>query len=347
MEQTTPPRSSLPPGFRLGSLCIAPPLVLAPMAGLTDRAFRRLVRSCGELGLAVGEITSSEGLTRGNRRATQLLRVAPDEHPIALQISGSDPARMAGAARLCADAGADFVDINMGCPVPKITRTACGSSWMRDPEGAAVLARTVVEASPVPVTVKMRLGWSEHSLTYLELAKQLEDAGVSALTLHARTREQGYSGRARWEHIARLKETVSIPVVGNGDATRAEEVLELFRTTGCDGVMVGRAALKNPWIFRQAVELATAGSCAEPAFAERLDLARRHFEDLLAEEPSGLALHRMKSFLGKFTKGIPGASALRASLDRLKEPQALADAFDAWGREVAAERQSDAGTPTR
>lgn len=317
------------------------------MAGLTDRAFRRLVRSCGGVGLTVGEITSSEGLTRGNRRATQLLRVAPDEHPIALQISGNDPARMADAARLCADAGADAVDINMGCPVQKITRTACGSAWMRDPEGAAALARTVVDASPVPVTVKMRLGWSENSLTYLELAKNLEQAGVCGLTLHARTREQGYSGRARWEHIARLKEAVSIPVVGNGDATRAEEVLELFRTTGCDGVMVGRAALKNPWIFRQVLEVAASGPCTEPKFAERLDLARRHFEDLLAEEPPGLALHRMKSFLGKFTKGIPGASALRASLDRLREPQELMEAFEAWAREAAAERRRDAGAPPR
>jgi tRNA-dihydrouridine synthase B len=317
-------------GFRLGSFAIVPSLVLAPMAGLTDRAFRRLVRSCGGVGLVVGEITSSEGLTRGNLRAERLIAVSPDEHPIALQISGSDAGRMAEAARRCARAGADLVDINMGCPVPKITRTACGSALMRDPAGAASLARAVVEASPLPVTVKMRLGWSEGSMTYLDLAARLQDAGVAGIALHARTREDGYSGRARWEHIARMKEAVSIPVVGNGDATTPEEVLDLFRDTGCDAVMVGRAALKNPWIFRQAVDLAATGSYAQPGLSERVDLTRRHFGDLMREEPPSIALYRMKSFLGKFTKGIPGASKLRAGLDSYKEPRALMEAFEAW-----------------
>lgn len=313
-----------------------PPLILAPMAGLTDRAFRRLVRHCGGVGLVVGEITSSEGLSRGNPRASHLIRVDAGEHPIALQISGSDPVRMAKAARLCEGAGGDAVDINMGCPVPKITKTACGSALMRDPERAASLARAVVQATGLPVTVKMRLGWSEGTLTYLDVAKRLEDAGVKGLALHARTREQGYSGQARWEHIARLKEAVSVPVVGNGDATGPEEILEMFRSTGCDGVMVGRAVMKNPWIFRQAVDLAARGSYAKPGFSDRVELTRRHFADLLEEETPGFALHRMKSFLGKFTKGVPGAATLRASLDRLKSPDALMEAFEAWADEVAA-----------
>jgi tRNA-dihydrouridine synthase B len=193
----------------------------------------------------------------------------------------------------------------------------------------------VVEATELPVTVKMRLGWSETSLTYLELARRLEDAGVKCLTLHARTRDQGYSGEARWEHIARLKEAVAIPVIGNGDATGPEEIMELFRATGCDGVMAGRAVMKNPWIFRQAVDLATTGCYSRPGFRDRVELTRSHFADLLDEEAPAFALHRMKSFLGKFTKGVPGAAALRASLDRHKEPASLVEAFEAWADEVA------------
>lgn len=348
MEIPSPPRPLIPESYRIGGVEISPPFVLAPMAGLTDRAFRRLVRHCGGVGLVVGEITSSEGLSRGNPRAAHLIRVDAGEHPIALQISGSDPARMAKAARLCEEAGGDAVDINMGCPVPKITKTACGSALMRDPERAAGIARAVVQATGLPVTVKMRLGWSEGTLTYLDLARRLEDVGVKGLTLHARTRDQGYSGEARWEHIARLKEAVSVPVVGNGDATRPEEVLELFRATGCDGVMVGRAVLRDPWIFRQAVELAAMGSYARPGFADRVALTRRHFADLLEEEAPGFALHRMKSFLGKFTKGVPGAAILRASLDRLKRPEDLMEAFEVWADEVASstEDPSDAAPPS-
>jgi nifR3 family TIM-barrel protein len=338
---------SLPAGFRIGGLEISPPLVLAPMAGLTDRAFRRLVRHCGGVGLVVGEITSSEGLSRGNPRATELIRVDSGEHPIALQISGSSPKRMAKSARICDEAGADAVDINMGCPVPKITRTACGSALMLDPERAAELARAVAEATDLPVTVKMRLGWSETSLTYLDLAMRLQDVGVKCITLHARTRDQGYSGEARWEHIARLKEAVAIPVIGNGDATGPEEILALFRATGCDGVMAGRAVMKNPWIFRQAVDLATTGSYSSPGFCDRVELTRRHFADLLEEEAPGFALHRMKSFLGKFTKGVPGAAALRASLDRHKEPSSLVEAFEAWADDVATSAaESASGFPT-
>lgn len=330
-----PPGSHPMRGFSWGTLVVSPPLVLAPMAGLTDRSFRQLVRHCGGVGLVVGEITSSEGLTRGNLRALHLTRVAPGEHPIALQISGSDPRRMADAARLCAEAGADAVDINMGCPVQKITRNACGSALMRDPDRAVALAEAVVKAAPLPVTVKMRLGWSEASLNYIELAKRLEASGVAGLTLHARTREQGYSGRARWEHIAALKCAVSIPVVGNGDATSPEEILALFRATGCDGVMVGRATLRNPWIFRQTLDLAVLGSYGKPGFRDRAALTRRHFADLLATEAPGQALYRMKSFLGKFTKSIPGAASLRASLDMHRDPASLMDAFEAWAERMA------------
>ncbi len=316
--------------LRVGSVAVFPPLVLAPMAGLTDVTFRRVVRRCGGVGLVVSEILSSEGLVRGGRRTGDYLRMGPDEHPIALQISGADPGDMAEAARRCEAEGADVVDINMGCPVPKVTKGWCGAALLREPLRAAAVARAVVRAVAIPVTAKLRLGWSGSEITFLEVARALEEAGVAALTLHARTREQGYSGRADWSRIGELKSAVSVPVVGNGDVTTPEEGMELFASTSCDAVMVGRAAVKNPWIFRQIEDLRTRGTYAEPGLPDRIALVEAHFEDLVENGPPGLALHRMKTFLGKYTAGIPGATSLRRSLDRSKSPQALLKTFREW-----------------
>jgi nifR3 family TIM-barrel protein len=300
------------------------------MAGLTDAAFRKAVRRCGGVGLVVSEILPCEGLLRGPKRMEGALRIAPDEHPIALQVSGSRPERVAEAARLCEARGADAVDINMGCPVAKVTRGLCGAALLRDARHAASVVRAVVRSVRVPVTAKMRLGWSSREETFLEVARALVEEGASALTLHPRTREQGYSGQARWEAIARLKEEVPVPVVGNGDVKTPLDALELFRTTRCDAVMVGRAAVKSPWIFRQIDELGRTGQWSEPDLEERCALIRAHFNDLVEEGPPKLALHRMKSFLGKYTAGLNGAACLRGSLDRHREPKALLEAFEAW-----------------
>jgi len=316
--------------LRIGPVAVAPALVLAPMAGLTDVTFRRMVRRCGGVGLVVSEILSSEGLVRGGRRTGDYLRMGSDEHPIALQISGADPENMAEAARRCEAQGADVVDLNMGCPVPKVTKGWCGAALLREPVRAAAVARAVVKAVAIPVTAKLRLGWSGSEITFLEVGRALEEAGVAALTLHARTREQGYSGRADWGRIGELKSLVSVPVVGNGDVSTPEEGMDLFASTSCDGVMVGRAAVKNPWIFRQIEDLRTKGAYAVPGLRDRLDLVEAHFEDLLEMGPPGLALHRMKTFLGKYTAGFPGSLALRRSLDRSKSPEALLRTFREW-----------------
>jgi nifR3 family TIM-barrel protein len=300
------------------------------MAGLTDMTFRRLVRRCGGVGLVVSEILSSEGLVRGGRRIGDYLRMGPDEHPIALQISGADPEDMAEAARRCEAEGADAVDLNMGCPVPKVTKGWCGAALLREPVRAAALVRAVARAVSIPVTAKLRLGWSGSEITFLQVGRALEEAGVAALTLHARTREQGYSGRADWNRIGELKAAVSVPVVGNGDVTTPEEGLALLSATSSDGIMVGRAAVKNPWIFRQIEDLRTTGSYREPALSDRLALIEAHFEELVETGPPGLALHRMKTFLGRYTPGIPGSTSLRRSLDRSKSPQALLDTFREW-----------------
>jgi nifR3 family TIM-barrel protein len=262
------------------------------------------------------------------------VRVGPEEHPIALQISGADPSRAAEAARRCEGEGADIIDINMGCPATKVTKGLCGAALLRDAPLAARLAGAVVRAVGVPVTAKMRLGWSARELTYLEVARAIVAEGVAALTLHPRTRDQGYSGEAKWPEIANLKAEVGVPVVGNGDVRRPEQALELWRSTGCEGVMVGRAAVKNPWIFRQIEELKQIGRCSAPTAAERCALILGHFRDLIEDGPPKLALHRMKSFLGKYTSGMPGAASLRGSLEHHRDPHALMEAFGAWAAEL-------------
>ena len=330
---------SYPASFELGSLHIAPALVLAPMAGLTDAAFRRVVRRCGGVGLVVSEILPSEGLLKGPRRMEGALKISPDEHPIALQISGARPERMVEAAKVCAGRGADAVDINMGCPASKVTKGFCGAALLRDVGLAARIAGTVVKAVSVPVTVKMRLGWSSKEETFLEVARAVVAAGVSGLTLHPRTREQGYSGQASWDAIAKLKAAVGVPVIGNGDVTRPEQALELFSATGCDAVMVGRAAVKNPWIFRQIEELMRTGHYAQPTAQDRYELITAHFQELLETCPPQLALHRMKSFLGKYTAGLPGAVSLRTSLARHRGPGELMEAFREWAANRPAPRQ--------
>jgi len=324
-----PPPSPLHP-FSIGGVVIDPPLALAPMAGLTDVTFRRVVRSCGGVGLTVSEIVSSEGLVRGTFDPEDYLAIDAGEHPVALQLSGSDPVHMAEAAKVCEDRGADLLDINMGCPAPSVTKGACGSFLLRDPAKASALAAAVVRAVSIPVTVKMRLGWSGRLVTFLEVARRLEGVGVAGLCLHARTKEQEYRGAADWARIAELKAAVSLPLFGNGDVHTPADALGMFAQTGCDGVMVGRAAVKNPWIFRQAVQLAREGRFDEPTQADRIALIRAHFAAILAEDRPGLALHRMKTFLGKYTTGVHGAHPLRAQLNACKETATLLDAFEEW-----------------
>jgi tRNA-dihydrouridine synthase B len=340
------PEAGCPAGYSLGPLAIRPALVLAPMAGLTDATFRRVVRRCGGVGLVVSEILSSEGLVRGTMRSEEYLRIGSDEHPVALQLSGSDPERMAEAARRCVEEGADVVDINMGCPAHKITKGMCGVALLRDTRAAAAVAGAVVRAVSVPVTVKMRLGWSDKEITFVEVARALVQEGVAGLALHGRTKEQGYSGRASWDRIAELKAAVPVPVVGNGDVTTPEAALDLWRQTNCDAVMVGRAAVKNPWIFRQIEDLRTTGAYATPTVRDRVDLILDHFADLMALGPQGLALHRMKTFLGKYTAGLPGASSLRGSLEAYKEPQALLEGFKIWADNMGLEHDATALTPS-
>jgi tRNA-dihydrouridine synthase B len=312
----------------LGSLEVVPPLVLAPMAGITDGDFRRLVRRVGGCGLVTMEFVSSEGLTRDNPRAWQMLRFSPEERPISVQIYGADPARMAAAAASVQDTGADVCDINMGCPANRVLKGCAGAALAADLDLAARVIRAVRAVLRIPLTVKLRLGLRDDRHTYLELGRICEAEGVDALTLHPRTARQQYSGQADWSHIAQLAAAVTIPVVGNGDVTTPEGVQRMLDATGCAAVMIGRASLANPWIFRQAAELLAGQPPTEPTLAERRDIIVWHFQQVLERDDERTALHRLRTFTGWYTHGLPEGRTLRRQLSSLTTAPAVLQAVE-------------------
>jgi nifR3 family TIM-barrel protein len=244
--------------MKVGSLDLAPPYALAPMAGMTDTAFRRLVKRNGGCGLVVSEMVSSEGLVRGIDRTLAYAEYTEEERPVSIQIFGGDPEKMAAAAQIVEGMGADIVDVNMGCPVPKIAKHNAGCSLMREPEHAAEVVRAMARAVRIPVTVKMRAGWDADEITAPDLARRMEDAGAAAVAVHGRTAAQSYSGFSDWDLIASVASGVSIPVFGSGDCIDPQQIVDRMRTGSIGGVLVGRGALRNPWIFQQAGDIAAA-----------------------------------------------------------------------------------------
>ena len=237
--------------LRVGSVRLAPALGVAPMAGMTDTAFRRLVKRQGGCGLVVTEMVSAEGLVRGIDRTLEYAEYTEEERPVSVQIFGGDAARMADAAQIVAGMGADMVDVNMGCPVPKIAKHSAGCSLMREPSQAAAIVRAMAKAVDIPVTVKMRAGWDERTINAPMLARMVEDAGAAAVTVHGRTAAQSYSGNSDWSLIVKVAKEVTIPVFGSGDCVEPEQVVEKWRAGGVSGVLVGRGVLRNPWILAQ------------------------------------------------------------------------------------------------
>jgi tRNA-dihydrouridine synthase B len=268
--------------MKIGDIHLSSPFVVAPMAGMTDTAFRRLVKREGGCGLVVTEMVSSEGLVRGIDRTLEYAEYTEEERPVSIQIFGGDPEKMAAAAQIVEGMGADVVDINMGCPVPKISKHNAGCSLMREPQHAAAVVRAMTRAVKIPVTVKMRAGWNDASRNAPELAQRVQDAGAAAVTIHGRTAEQSYKGYADWDLVSRVASGLSIPVFGSGDCVEPEHIIERMGT-GVSGVLVGRGVLRNPWILAQAADLASGRPAREITLAERGRFLLDYVELLLNE----------------------------------------------------------------
>jgi tRNA-dihydrouridine synthase B len=358
IEHAMPEGVRVPAEMRIGPVLVAPATVLAPMAGVTDTVFRRFIRhasvfsrvQCSGVsdqeieiaaveetvtnqqsgcGLLMTEFTSADGLSRMREtKRRRYLTFYDDEHPIAAQLFGSNPETLAEAARIVQDTGFDTVDLNLGCPAKRVVGCNGGSGLLRDLSKIGEIFRTIRTAVDIPFTVKYRLGWNDAQIVCVELARMAESEGLNAVALHARTREQGYSGQARWEWIGAVKQAVGIPVIGNGDIRTPEDAAAMVAQTRCDGVMIGRAAAGNPWIFRQIAQYTTTGSYDHPSVVDRHHMIRAYFEMLLAEADAtkdlprdarlGETAGKMKQFATWFTHGVPGGARLRKSIYQAK-----------------------------
>ena len=293
------------------------------MAGITNGPFRKVCRA-GGAGLVHSEMISSKALSFNDRRTRDMGTFLPDEHPVAAQIFGREPGDMAHAAAYLEDTGADIIDINMGCPVKKVIKSGSGVQLMREPELAASIARAVVNAVKTPVTVKVRAGWSVKEMNYIPFCVALEAEGVDAVTLHPRTRTQGFTGRANWEYIGRLKEALSIPVIGSGDVNDADSAKQMLRATGCDAVMIGRGALGKPWIFREiSGEIGLTDGGVDTDFHK--DLMRDHITLLLEHFPGKRSVGQLRKHLAWYTKGYPNGSSFRREINNLESSGEIVD----------------------
>jgi len=366
---TLPEGVKVPDSVRIGGVRIAPATILAPMAGVTDTVFRRFIRNasfvhCPETimsaptdapasvvregsgcGLIMTEFTSADGLFRTReKKRKRYLHFYEDEHPISAQLFGSDAYTMAESAKIVEAAGFDMVDLNLGCPAKRVVKCNGGSGLLKDLPVIRTIFEAVRSAVKIPFTVKFRMGWDDSNIVCVELARMAEDCGLNAVALHARTREQGYSGDARWEWIASVKDAVKIPVIGNGDIRTPEDAVAMIARTRCDAVMIGRTAASNPWIFRQIRQHADTGQYDVPVEADRYQMIRTYFQMLVEENMHGSA-GKMKQFVAWFTHGVPNGNALRRAVYDAKEGPAILESVDRFFEELLSGKISAQSVP--
>ncbi len=291
--------------WKIGNVTILNQIVLAPMAGISDSAFRRIAKEMG-CGLVVAEMVSDKAILYGSQKTIDMLYMKDDERPISQQIFGSDKESFVYAAKYIEQhMHPDIIDINMGCPVPKVaTRAQAGSALLKDPNKVYEIVKAVVDSVNVPVTVKIRSGWDEKSINALEIAKVVEKAGASAITVHPRTRSQGYSGKANWNIIKQIKENVKIPVIGNGDIKTCYDAKKMLKETKCDAVMIGRGLLGNPWLIKDCINYLSGKEIEEVTLEERLNMILKHFNYLLDFQPEKIAILKMRTHIGYYLKGV-------------------------------------------
>ena len=388
VEHAMPAAARVPAEMRIGNVLVTPATVLAPMAGVTDTVFRRFIRHASlftkkqELidrenegtgagdsgieaeisnaqsgcGLLMTEFTSADGLSRTREsKRKRYLTFYDDEHPIGAQIFGSNAETLAEAARIVQDTGFDLVDLNLGCPAKRVVGCNGGSGLLRDLPKIGEIFSAVRQAVTIPFTVKFRMGWNDSQIVCVELARMAESEGLNAVALHARTREQGYSGQARWEWIAAVKQAIGIPVTGNGDVRTPEDAAAMVEKTGCDAVMIGRAAPANPWIFRQIAQYTATGGYERPTVDDRYGMIRMYFKMLLDEAEAsqdlpksarmGETAGKMKQFASWFTHGVPGGSKLRAAIYQAKTGAAVLAEVDSFFMAQIALGEAASGEP--
>jgi tRNA-dihydrouridine synthase B len=332
--------------FRVGSIVVDPPLVLAPMEDVTSLPARIIAKRIGNPGLVFTEFVSAMAIHHGAHKTLKKMQIHPDERPLAIQIFGAEPDIMAETARIAEEMGADIVDINMGCWVPKVCKTGSGAALLKDPNNAAKIVESVVKAVQVPVTVKVRAGWDYSLFAAPDLAKRFQDVGAQMLTLHARFAKQGFEGEADWNLIKQLRDSVTVPLIGNGDVKSPDDALKMMRETGCDGVMVGRAAIANPWsLAKISAAMQGLSEPAEPTLRERIETALEHarlqvayecevstYEEALMHPDhdfnEGRAIRSLRGQLPMYIKGFTGAAQVRAELYQANKVSELELIFD-------------------